>query len=168
VNDRGPYARNRIIDVSIGTAEALGFYDDGLAHVRVEYVGRAPIEGSDDRMLLATLRQGRPAQVTPQLMVASTEPFVPNFNAEEMPLPPDRPFALGSSPAHQAAKSSNVNVAANSASGAGPDRPPARPAAAKNQKLSELSQDSRADTTSAGSGHNDAFVLGPMSARGLY
>src|ERR1017187_1565520 len=51
VNDRGPYARNRIIDVSIGAANALGFYGDGLAHVRVEYVGRAPLEGSDDRLL---------------------------------------------------------------------------------------------------------------------
>ncbi len=31
VNDRGPYARNRIIDLSIGTAKALGFYGQGLA-----------------------------------------------------------------------------------------------------------------------------------------
>ena len=165
VNDRGPYARNRIIDVSIGAAQALGFYDDGLAHVRVEYVGRAPLEGSDDRMLLATLRQGRPAQVTPQMMVASTEPFVPNFNAEETPLPTERPFALGAASARQAAaKTSNVNVAANSTPGA-PKSP-----AVKNQKLSDLSQDSRADTATAGagSGHNDAFVTGLMSARGLY
>ena len=48
VNDRGPYARNRIIDLSIGTAKALKFYGQGLARVRVEYVGRAPIDGSDD------------------------------------------------------------------------------------------------------------------------
>ena len=46
VNDRGPYARNRLIDVSIGAANALGFYGDGLAHVRVEYAGRAPLQGS--------------------------------------------------------------------------------------------------------------------------
>src|SRR5260221_10107835 len=77
VNDRGPYARSRIIDVSIGAANALGFYGDGLAHVRVEYVGRAPIEGSDDRALLATLQEGRPAPVTSQLMGASPPPFVP-------------------------------------------------------------------------------------------
>src|SRR5690349_8175623 len=72
VNDRGPYARGRLIDLSIGAAKALGFYGEGLAHVRVEYVGRAPIEGSDDRALLATLREGRPAQGSPQLMLAST------------------------------------------------------------------------------------------------
>ena len=33
----------------------------GTARVRVEYVGRAPMEGSDDRMLEATLRQDGPA-----------------------------------------------------------------------------------------------------------
>src|SRR4030081_4107741 len=61
VNDRGPYVRNRVIDLSIGTAKALDFYGHGLARVRVEYVGRAPLEGSDDRMLMATLREGRAA-----------------------------------------------------------------------------------------------------------
>jgi rare lipoprotein A len=60
VNDRGPYARNRLIDLSIGTAKALDFYGRGLARVRVEYVGPAPIAGSDDRMLMATLREARP------------------------------------------------------------------------------------------------------------
>src|ERR1700676_4769044 len=106
VNDRGPYARNRIIDVSIGAANALGFYGDGLAHVRVEYVGRAPIAGSDDRVLLATLREGRPAQVPTQLMLASAGPFVPSFGDEagETPLPPERPFALGNASVPVAAK----------------------------------------------------------------
>ncbi len=61
VNDRGPYHGNRIIDVSKRAAHLLGFYDRGTATVRVEYVGRAPIEGSDDRILEATLRQNEPA-----------------------------------------------------------------------------------------------------------
>jgi peptidoglycan lytic transglycosylase len=77
VNDRGPYARNRIIDVSIGAAKALEFYRKGLAHVRVEYVGPAPLEGSDDRMLLATLREGSPAPAPSKVMVASAKPFLP-------------------------------------------------------------------------------------------
>jgi rare lipoprotein A len=41
VNDRGPYIDGRVIDVSAKTAWALGFYDDGLSKVKVEYVGRA-------------------------------------------------------------------------------------------------------------------------------
>src|SRR5215469_9914631 len=57
VNDRGPYAGNRIIDVSKRAAYLLGFTVSGTAWVRVEYVGPAPIEGSDDRVLEATLRQ---------------------------------------------------------------------------------------------------------------
>ncbi|HET7803988.1 MAG TPA: septal ring lytic transglycosylase RlpA family protein [Pseudolabrys sp.] len=41
VNDRGPFVGGRVIDVSAKTAKALGFYDDGLSKVKVEYVGRA-------------------------------------------------------------------------------------------------------------------------------
>jgi len=61
VNDRGPYAGNRIIDVSKRAAFLLGFTVSGTAWVRVEYVGAAPIEGSDDRVLEASLRQDEPA-----------------------------------------------------------------------------------------------------------
>jgi rare lipoprotein A len=98
VNDRGPYARNRVIDLSIGTAKALDFYGRGLARVRVEYVGRAPIAGTDDRMLLATLRDGSPAPAPSQVMVASAKPFISNASdASGTPLPPERPFTLGGS-----------------------------------------------------------------------
>ena len=76
VNDRGPYHSDRVIDVSVRAATALGFYGSGLAPVRVEYVGAAPIEGSDDRMLLATLREGSPAPAPSPVRVASTKPFV--------------------------------------------------------------------------------------------
>lgn len=58
VNDRGPFARDREIDLSYKTAQLLGFHGRGLAKVKVDYVGRAPLNGSDDRKLLATLREG--------------------------------------------------------------------------------------------------------------
>lgn len=77
VNDRGPYSRNRIIDLSIGTARALNFYGHGVANVRVEYVGPAPLEGSDDKLLLATLREGTPAPAPSKVMLASATPFLP-------------------------------------------------------------------------------------------
>src|SRR5258708_14535666 len=79
VNDRGPYHSERIIDVSVKAAILLGFYGSGLAPMRVEYVGAAPLEGSDDSMLIATLRQGEPAPAPSLLRVASTRPFVPEF-----------------------------------------------------------------------------------------
>jgi rare lipoprotein A len=39
INDRGPFVRGRIIDVSRGAAAQLGFIASGLAKVRVERVG---------------------------------------------------------------------------------------------------------------------------------
>jgi rare lipoprotein A len=42
VNDRGPYVGRRVIDVSAKSAKLLGFYERGLAKVKVEYLGRAP------------------------------------------------------------------------------------------------------------------------------
>lgn len=38
VNDRGPFVKGRIIDLSAGAARRLGFYEKGTARVRVEAV----------------------------------------------------------------------------------------------------------------------------------
>ena len=56
VNDRGPYARGRIIDLSNGAARALGVIDHGTAQVRVRYAGPAPLNGKDwnERRFLAS------------------------------------------------------------------------------------------------------------------
>jgi peptidoglycan lytic transglycosylase len=100
VNDRGPYAGDRLIDVSVRTAKLLGFYGDGLAKVKVEYVGRAPLAGSDDRKLVATLREherGKPVQV------ASSKAYAPllfdNHPMSRLPArvqaPDGRPYSLG-------------------------------------------------------------------------
>ena len=51
-----------------------------MARVRVEYVGRAPLEGSDDRQLMATLRTGVPAPSPSLVRVASARPFVPEMS----------------------------------------------------------------------------------------
>jgi len=54
VNDRGPYVSGRIIDLSYRAAAMLGYVNKGSANVRVEYVGQAPLEGDDTRMLVAS------------------------------------------------------------------------------------------------------------------
>jgi rare lipoprotein A len=90
VNDRGPYHADRIIDVSVKTAVMLGFYSSGVAQVRVEYVGTAPLEGSDDRTLIATLREGEPAPA-PSLVRVATKPLMPR----NVPMPLERPYSLG-------------------------------------------------------------------------
>ena len=46
VNDRGPFVDGRIIDLSKRAAEILNFRTQGIAKVRVQYVGPAPL---DDR-----------------------------------------------------------------------------------------------------------------------
>ena len=43
VNDRGPFAGDRIIDLSRAAAERLGTRRAGLGEVRVEYLGPAPL-----------------------------------------------------------------------------------------------------------------------------
>lgn len=44
INDRGPFVHGRIIDVSRGLAERLGFVRAGIAKVRVEVLGWEPIK----------------------------------------------------------------------------------------------------------------------------
>lgn len=69
VNDRGPFVDDRIIDLSRGSAEALGLLQAGVGQVRVRYLGRAPRSGG------GTTRQ-----------TAAPEP----------PSPPSAPAASGS------------------------------------------------------------------------
>lgn len=104
VNDRGPYHGNRLIDVSNKAAELLDFKSNGVARVRVEYVGRASLEGSDDRQLMATLRTGEPAPSPSVVRVASARSFVPDMQggrvvSRDVPMPEGRPYSLGNTPA---------------------------------------------------------------------
>jgi rare lipoprotein A len=42
VNDRGPYARGRVVDLSRKAAEALGMVREGVVEVSIRVVGEAP------------------------------------------------------------------------------------------------------------------------------
>jgi len=55
VNDRGPYAGNREIDLSWAAASLLGIANAGTGAVRVDYLGPAPLDGNDsyERKILA-------------------------------------------------------------------------------------------------------------------
>ena len=54
LNDRGPFHPGRIIDLSRGGAERLGFLAKGTARVRVRYVGPAPLTGMGAPLTLAS------------------------------------------------------------------------------------------------------------------
>ena len=43
INDRGPYIRGRIIDLTVGAARQLGMYHRGIARVRIEVLREIPI-----------------------------------------------------------------------------------------------------------------------------
>ncbi len=50
VNDRGPFAHDRIIDLSMESARKLGTLDQGVAPVRVRYVGEARLSDAITRV----------------------------------------------------------------------------------------------------------------------
>ncbi|MDX2201202.1 MAG: septal ring lytic transglycosylase RlpA family protein [Hyphomicrobiaceae bacterium] len=62
INDRGPYVKSRLIDLSKASARLLGYEGRGLARVRVRYAGRAPLSGDDshERRFLASQPWYRP------------------------------------------------------------------------------------------------------------
>ena len=78
LNDRGPYVKGRIVDLSEHAADLLGFRQDGLARVRVTYLGRADLYGPG----LAT-----PADETPP-EIASAVPAAPVTQVDAVALPP--------------------------------------------------------------------------------
>jgi rare lipoprotein A len=107
VNDRGPYSPGRIMDVSSRVADMLDFKSAGTAKVKVEYVGPAPLAGTDDETLVASLRtdgkpatlEGSPASPT---MVADAEPQQPPWQPPqviaERPREDSPPFVAAASP----------------------------------------------------------------------
>src|SRR5208283_1328717 len=99
VNDRGPYHGGRVMDVSSRAADVLGFKGAGTARIKVEYVGRAPLEGSDDNSLLASLRtDGSAAHIDGLAEPTIVADFLPGpsifaglFGGRGAPPPPPNP-----------------------------------------------------------------------------
>jgi rare lipoprotein A len=75
INDRGPYARGRIIDVSARAAQLLGFYGIGTAKVRVTYVSRAELpNGTLPSDTPPAIASALPAAPTGEVQMASLNP----------------------------------------------------------------------------------------------
>ncbi len=166
VNDRGPFAHDRIIDLSLKTAKLLGFHGHGLAKVKVEYVGRAPLAGSDDRKLMATLRDGDTPKTDKPVMVASNKPYAPTFFDSRpmvgVPRPPARSYDASGAGAPAAAEPDD-NPAATIELAA------VRPQAA--QAFARTTDSAHAPSTSPVSAYAPTRYdghAGFMSGRGLY
>ncbi|MCW2307569.1 septal ring lytic transglycosylase RlpA family protein [Rhodobium gokarnense] len=101
VNDRGPFHGKRVIDLSKRTADLLDFRHSGVAKVKVEYVGDAPLEGHDHAMLMASYRgpgQTAPGGTFPGTMIASATPKTPAAAEVATPARPTPPVMLAQAP----------------------------------------------------------------------
>jgi len=110
VNDRGPFARGRIIDVSRRAAQLLGFEGQGTARVKVELMA------DESRQLKATLTgrdENRTFAAVPRTEVASDAlPPPPGARASSGPvqssaLPPPSQMLQGQAPAGGNSRASN-------------------------------------------------------------
>jgi rare lipoprotein A len=93
VNDRGPFRKKRLIDLSERTAEVLGFKRAGTAKVRVRFLRNAGLDGDDtfERDYLSTRGYSEYARTTdpdggPEVEIAVGAPAPP-----APPSLPDRP-----------------------------------------------------------------------------
>ncbi len=71
INDRGPYAHDRIIDLSRQSATELGFRQQGTAPVRVEFLGPAPL--NDDGSDLVAMNERYRGSGAPATQLASVD-----------------------------------------------------------------------------------------------
>ena len=140
VNDRGPYHGGRVMDVSSRVADVLDFKRTGTAKIKVEYVGRAPLEGSDDNELLASLRTDGSRAIlngmapATETEVAAAEPATPSFfhfgSSAPRPAPAPAPVEREEAPASprdQEPASAAAVEAPRPPRIAHPPVPPARP-----------------------------------------
>jgi rare lipoprotein A len=98
VNDRGPFAKGRIIDLSERAAILLGYKQQGTARVRVTFVSRADLKGgfpsSEAPPEIASAVQAAP---TGRIVANDLEPI-----AGATTLPPAQPAQLPSPPVRTA------------------------------------------------------------------
>lgn len=104
VNDRGPFRKGRIIDVSHKASQLLGFQEKGTAKVRVTYLGRINTDSEIVAKPRTPREERRAVQAAPVETVARAElPIVPGVKvaeptAPEKPTPPAANTSTGDTP----------------------------------------------------------------------
>lgn len=97
VNDRGPFAANRIIDVSKSVAERLGFVSDGVVDVRIEAISADEAGAASTSAVPAasTARATAPAThpAAPIAQPSTTPPSTPSTHVPQAAAAPTRPAA---------------------------------------------------------------------------
>ena len=96
VNDRGPYARGRIIDLSKRAAELLDVVETGTARVRVTYLGRADLNGKPPSETPPEIANALPAAPTGKVSIEALNivpgaTVAPERKMDRMPTAPIPP-----------------------------------------------------------------------------
>ncbi len=91
LNDRGPFANDRLIDLSEGAARQLGIIEQGVAGVRVRKVNPPEQER-------AVLRNGRQAAIRPDTPESLTRILRKNLSKQPKPVAPIRTAARPATP----------------------------------------------------------------------
>lgn len=103
VNDRGPFHGNRVIDLSERVASMLGTKGKGIGKVKVEYIGKARLDGRDEEYLMASYSgpgSVAPGASQPGTLFAKLTPRAPVAVATRGPVvgpatpPAPRPYGL--------------------------------------------------------------------------
>ena len=130
VNDRGPFHAGRVLDVSQRVADTLDFRRTGTGRVKVDFVGPAGLAGSDDNMLIASLRtDGRPATLNgptsaPTTMIAQAAPPAPPAQRSTSTVPMAAPAPQAVASIAEPEEESGVSVVAASVAPLPPVRGP--------------------------------------------
>jgi rare lipoprotein A len=75
VNDRGPFVGDRVIDLSKAAADQIGYRRQGVARVRVRYIGPAPKSAFDTRQYVQTPPAPTPKPASSRLAFRDDEPI---------------------------------------------------------------------------------------------
>lgn len=103
INDRGPYIRGRVIDLTVGAARKLGMYNRGICKVRLEVLREIPIlEKSNLHNRPVASASPAPVSAKPSAKPAKPSP-TPAKAARPSPKPSPPPAQLSTPPAKPAA-----------------------------------------------------------------
>ena len=96
ITDRGPFVGTRVLDVSKRTAEVLGYKQQGIGKIRVQYIGPAPLKDSGKHILAMNreLKRGTPLRQMIAAANGNRSQEVQLANAEPQDYQPSRPIAI--------------------------------------------------------------------------
>jgi rare lipoprotein A len=125
MNDRGPFAKGREIDLSKRAADVLGYKQQGTAKVKVEYLGRAPlydkagkrIYGTEEDVFIAarpvTPTEQKTTVAAPITDVVTQTLDGTNVGQQDTALPSDSRYAVSLGVFSDGVKASQVKKAAS-------------------------------------------------------